>query len=243
MLRLKSRNTLPKGGFQYTIPQIPSWECPQMLGFDATVDAIIVVHKANPRHNLPTDRATVGDLLDLFNAKRLESMPGCQHFLISEEGQPVPKFHARSQPPTPPKGGAVSAGIKGAMAGAKRLTVGIGAWFAWLGEGLPMVDQDVAEKRAAICADCPLNQPATGPMQWIYDKVKRPISELLQIKNDQRVETSLDSKLFCCQACDCPMVLKVHCLPEIILQRERPEHLAKLDPRCWILKEKEATNQ
>jgi UV DNA damage repair endonuclease len=72
--------------------------------------------------------------------------------------------------------------------------------------------------------------------------MKRPISEFMQIKNDAKITTSLDAKLETCQACDCPMVLKVHCPLDVILEREKPEHLAKLDPRCWILKEKE-TNQ
>lgn len=241
MTRLKTRESLPPGGFQYTIPQIPDWVCPVAQGFDMTVDAIIAVSKANPRHNLPTDRETVGNLLEEFTAKALESRPGCQGFLVSDDGGPVPKFHARSLPPNQ-RSGAVSAGIKGAMAGAKRLTVGIGVIMDWLGAGLRPVDHALAEKRAAICVDCPLNKPA-NLVQWAYGRGAMALEAYMQVKNDKEAKTSLDAKLFSCQACDCHLGLKVHCPLEHILAREKPEHLAKLDPRCWILNEKEATNQ
>jgi hypothetical protein len=242
MLRLKSRNTLPKDGFQFFEPNIPNATYPPMIGFEAMVEAIIAKRKANPRLGLSTNKAAVGDELDLFNAKRLESMPRCQGFLISEEGQPVPKFHARSQPPTPHRSGAVSAGIKSAVAGVKRLTVGFGVLLKWLGGDARPVPTDLAEKRAAVCVDCPLNKPA-NLYQWVYGKGAEAIESYLQLKNDQSIKTTLDSKLFACQACDCHLGLKVHCPIEHILSWEKQEPLAKLDPRCWILKEKEATNQ
>jgi hypothetical protein len=238
--RLKSRNSpFPPHGFQFFQPQIPKGTYSAMLGFDIVVNEIIALRKANPRFGLATDKATVGDELDAFNAKRLESMPGGDAYIIDDTGGPPPKFKARSLPTPQSARGAVSAGIKSVGPGLKRLEVGIGVWMDWLGRGLAPVDHDLAEKRAAICAVCPLNQKPSTPLQWIYSKAKYPISAFMQIKNDRDIKTSLDAKLFNCQACDCVLALKVHCPLDVILEREKPEHLARLDPRCWILKEKE----
>ena len=49
------------------------------------------------------------------------------------------------------------------------------------------------------------------------------------------LKTSKDAELNVCQACLCPLKLKVHTPMSLIQKRLKPEQRAELDPKCWIL--------
>lgn len=104
--------------------------------------------------------------------------------------------------------------------------------------GLPnFVEQDEANRRAAICAVCPLNQPIEGKISKQADKV--------MLKQVDGRTTPLDSQLQNCAACSCPLKLSVHLHPDLLrVTKSQTEFfegvktaentLQKLiHPECW----------
>lgn len=115
---------------------------------------------------------------------------------------------------------------------------------AWVGSGGKPVANELAQARANVCAGtnpdgsdkCPLN----GHGEWWQSAVgdiADVIRQILEFKNRMRISVSNEDKLFMCSACGCCARLKVHTPLDHILKNSSPETMAKLDPRCWILKE------
>lgn len=90
---------------------------------------------------------------------------------------------------------------------------------------VPLVE---AERRATICAKCPLNVELAIPCKGCRGLIKRA-AEVLGGRT-----TSLDKKLESCAACGCDLKLKVHISNEIIDKaeaRKNPDYA----PGCWRL--------
>ena len=65
-----------------------------------------------------------------------------------------------------------------------------------------------------------------------------PTSELirkqLSMRQDMALKTESDEKLGVCNACGCPLKLKVH-VPASHIKKHTSEAVKReLDPRCWI---------
>ena len=216
-----SRSQFPPGGWEYYQPQT-NWSPPTPKGstFDQTVILIIKHRMANPamivKHNLSTDPAVVGDELENYTRARLGIMP---------MGKSTPP------PSTPYLSGAVQAGV----AAVKKLAAGAAILMEWDESGMPPVAAELSEKRAGICSTCPKN--STGKSLTEFFTV--PLAELTRRRFERlqqlNLTTSHDDKLNVCEACLCPLALKVHAPMELILKRLKPEQRAELDPRCWIL--------
>ena len=110
------------------------------------------------------------------------------------------------------------------------------ALLDWLGSGGQPVSPELAEKRASICASCPLNvQPG-----WWEKNLKEPIAQAivrtLELKHSMKITTSLDGKLAMCQGCGCVNSLHVHAPLSHIIGHTKMQTMARFDPQCWILK-------
>jgi len=115
------------------------------------------------------------------------------------------------------------------------VAVDMGTLLSWLKSGGEAVPHTVAQRRALICAQCPLNKRG-GIISFFTRRAAKLIQE--QIERKQRLElwTSVDALLGICKACRCVMELKVHTPPDVILANLKTKTRAKLDPDCWILK-------
>lgn len=198
-----------------------------LVGFDASVTEIRNARLRNKalsiKHNLSTDPETIAHELIQYN-RMIRNIP---------DPSP-PSFFQRS------RNSLASVGV--AAAGAKwlRRVAQIGTGIATISDlkrsGRDPVLPEVAERRAAICVPCPKNLP--GDLFAIFTK---PIASLIrtQIEDKRRLKlsTSQDDKLNICDACGCPMQLKVWFPLDIIKAHIKQPELNDLDPRCWITKE------
>jgi len=227
---LKNRLTGLPNGFQYRQPET-NWVPDRYSSFASVVAQLIHHRLGNPhlmeKNGYSVDRATVEMEVDNFNTAFCRAMGG--DWLAYVEGGPAPPipFH---NPPPPPN----LSPFPGGVAAVKKLASGMAVLFDWEEGGEPPVAPELSAKRAAVCAPCPKNSPGalsqylTGPLS---DGFRKRLERLHQMN----LNTPSDAQLFACEACLCPMRLKVHAPLSLIEARLKPEVRAELDPRCWIL--------
>lgn len=219
-----SRSQIPPGGWQFYQPQT-KWSAPTPVSstFDQTVILIIKHRMANPaisiKNKLETDPASVGNELESYTRARLGMGPAISPKLTPPSARPQ-----------------MSGAVSQAVAAVKKVAQGAAVLMEWDESGLPPVPKELAEKRAAICAGgCPKNDLGKSVTEVftlpLANLIKRRFERLQQLN----LTTSYDDKLAVCQACLCPLKLKVHTPIELIQKRLSPEARAELDPRCWIL--------
>jgi hypothetical protein len=220
-----SRSQFPPGGWEFFNPST-GWSAPTPKGstFDQTVNLIIKHRLANPaatvKHRLSTDIATVGNELENYTRARI-GLPAM--------GSELPKM---TPPATLPS---MSGAVLGAVAAVKKMAAGVGFLLEWEESGLPPVGEDVSEKRAGICVDCPKNEQGKSLTEIFTVPAAAMIQRKYERLEQMQLKTSHDVNLKVCQACLCPLRLKVHAPMELILKRLKPEQRAELDTRCWIL--------
>lgn len=217
------RHTFPNGGWQFYQPQT-GWAAPtpKSSTFDQTVVLIIRHRQQNAaiaaRHGLALDSVNVGNELEMFTRARL-NIP-----LPINVPKPMP------QPSSPP---AVAAGSSGIL----KVAHGSGPILEWLASGRPAVDRPIAERRAALCSDCPKNDNTEATLlQWFVVQAAKVVKLAVEARQDLKLESTQDPKLGVCTACLCGMKVKVHCPHDIITKYLKPEVAADMDPRCWITK-------
>lgn len=222
MARLKSREKYPPGGFDYFQPE-SQWKAPPNASFETVVAALIQHRRGNPylveKHGWSIDPETVRAEIDSFNARRCEQF-GWTDYIF-----------ANAPDPAPPKSMPLPTNLQklGSVVG------GGEALVEWITSGAEAVPVDLANKRAAICSDCPQNGKGDFTRYFTV-----PVSEAIRHELNKRSEwdlvTSYDDRLNVCEACLCPLKLKMHMPLARILAHIDPEAKARLDPRCWILK-------
>lgn len=225
MPRLVNRNTQIPGGFRYIQPQT-NWHSRPWSSFNSIVDALVAHRKGNPflvqKHGWSIDKPTVENEVDLYNAMLCKQMGWSAYFV--EDGEP-----------NPPK---ISAPASLANRVGK-LAVGAVTQVEWIASGAEAVSPEQSERRAKHCLICPKH----GKGDWTsYFTVpaQMAIQKALNQKREWKLETSVDKELQVCEACLCPMRLKVHMPIAAILRNMPEESLQDLDPHCWILSEKKA---
>lgn len=218
---LKNRQKGIPGGFDWNEPKT-GWTYRSDV-FTTTRDAIIAHRMANPQHKLRTDPEHVEWEMEQRYIAKLKAMPGGAQWLVPETADsPPPVFRiprSRGEP------------AAGALANASQ---GIGAIKDWLGDGLRSVPQELANKRAAICARCPLNIDGSF-WQRMEGVAAQAVKLLVQTKNKMRLNTPSDEQLKSCGACDCWNATKVWVPLPHILAHTSKETMANLDKACWIL--------
>jgi hypothetical protein len=111
----------------------------------------------------------------------------------------------------------------------------MGTLVSWLAAGGKSVDHFEAERRAIVCAQCPLNKRG-GIISFFTRRAAKLIQEQIERKHDLMLWTSVDAILGVCKACRCVMELKVHTPSDLILDHLKPKTRAKLHEDCWIKK-------
>jgi hypothetical protein len=221
-IRLKSRREAPPNGFIFTIPQA-GVQNNQSWSFAEAVDKYITIARANPRLRLPTDRTTVENLIDEQNAMRVLQIKGADIYTTISGSAPPPKMIL-------PRNLAPSAGA------GSNIASGVELLTDWLGSGKKPVAADLAVKRAATCADCPMNKP--GDWTKIFTiPASASIRKMLSMKHDMSLATPDDDKLEICDACLCPLKLKVWVPIDLIRSHTTTEKLNSFHEGCWIRSE------
>lgn len=227
MIEPFSRTTFPSGGWQFYQSQ-SRWSAPNPIGntFDQQVHHIIKHRKDNPamliQHKLSIDPVVVGNELEMYNRARLGiAMPS-----------PTP-------PPAPPPESSplLSMPVRSAISAVKKIAAGAALLMEWEESNLPPEPPEVSEARATICAGCKQNDKGKSLTEIFTVPTANRIKERLKRLNDLALTTSKDAELNVCQACLCPLQLKVHTPKSLIQKRLKPEQRAELDPACWILAE------
>lgn len=212
-----TRHEIPPGGWQFLQPQTGWWApTPVASTFDQTVQLIIRHRLANgpiaAKFNLSIDPERVGNELEQYTRLRL-GIPA-----ISSPPKPVPSL------PLPLAGEAV--------ADIKKAAQGTAVVLDWLMSGGKPVEQDLANKRAAVCVSCPRNVPG----RWFTTAPAELIRSTLSARSDLKLETPVDDKLQSCDVCKCLMRLKVWTPLQYILEKTKPATLAEFPSHCWIAK-------
>ncbi len=214
-----------------------NWTSPADVGFYATVDEIIKIRRANPRFKLSTERADVEKELEDSITAQLMTIPGGDAYLLQGAPPPAGSFRLPSPRRRTAGGDAGVAAVDNKPSEASKLKAGVGALIDWIGEGLKPVPAELAEKRAAVCVTCPLNQVPTAAQQLI-GAAAVSLHLLMEAKNEMQLKTSQDEKLHRCAGCSCFMRLKVWAPISHVWKHMKPEVAASLDPACWQLMEK-----
>jgi len=233
-MRLKDRNRQVPGGLTYYIPQIPNWRPQQWSSLDSLAQQVLAVRQANPfltqKHNWSLDLNQILNEVDEMNAN-YQAQLGNMNFVVGDGGSPPPNPR---QPPSQQEVQRLSA----VAAKARSIWSGIKTLGAWLESGGEAVDKGTAESRADTCIKCPLN--GEGDLsRWFTIPAAGAIQRQLQKLHERELSTSVDGQLNICEACLCPMKLKVWVPVGFIKANTPDETLDKLRaaPACWIPKE------
>jgi len=224
MVRLKQRNQIPDG-IVFRQPETNFSTRPHS-SFRGMVEAVISHRKANPEHTRihgwSTDRDQVAAEIDSYLAVACQTM-GWNQFIMEGSAaspRPVPSSRLAS----------LRRGVSASVVGAETLVV-------WLKSGAEAVPEPQANARAAVCVRCPKH--GKGDWTAIFT---RPASEAIRVAVEQRKEwklsTEFDDELNICEACNCPMKLKVHMPLDQIRAKMKPEVWESLPGDiCWMKKE------
>lgn len=225
MARLISRQKQIPNGFVFYQPQT-GWKAPRFASFDKIVDALVAHRKGNPflakKFKWNLDREAVAIEVDEFNAAICLKMGWTDYVTLAAGGQSTIPF---------PKA------LPQALESLGKLAAGGKVLVEWITSGQEAVENSLAESRAEVCSKCPLN--AQGDWTSFFTvPVSRKIREALEARRNWNLTTSHDDKLKVCDACYCPLPLKVHMPIDRILSRIPQESFDALALDCWIRKEK-----
>jgi len=236
MPRLISRQKQIPNGFRFFQPQT-GWKAPRYASFETIVQSLIAHRKGNPfltqKHGWATDHDTVANEVDEFNAKVCQQLGYKDYYVEGGTGgaaAPPPFYHPATTPVPPPIPPGVLAKLGAVAAGGRVL-------IEWINSGEESVPGPVAEARASVCAGCPQNGQG-GWESYFTVPVSNAIRTELEKRRNWNLKTALDEKIGVCEACHCPLPLKVHMPIVRILSRMPGDEFNLLDPKCWIRAEK-----
>lgn len=94
--------------------------------------------------------------------------------------------------------------------------------------GSPLVSNEEAERRAAICRLCEWNTPYASPCGTTCAELTSLVETLVGGE-----KTSYDEDLRACAICHCSLKAKIHIPLEILRKTEEPAHQELFPPFCW----------
>lgn len=234
MPRLKNRQKQIPNGLKFYDPAL-KWTAPANASFSVICDSLRGIRLANPgitaAKHLSTDPNAIADEVDTFNAV-LCLQYGWTDFVSADGGGAIPFQSApetSSQPHHQPPRLNPLQRLKSVAAGSEALV-------EWINSGAEAVPQKLSAARAAVCAKCPLNGRG-GWEKWFTVPVSNAIRAALRHKGEFQLSTPSDDQLGVCEACLCPMPLKVHVPFDKFWPHMSPESKDALHPECWIRSE------
>lgn len=236
MLRLKNRNMSVPNGMQF-YDAVLKWRPRANSSFQGICEGLRIARLANPgltkARNLSTDPKQIESEVDFYIATACKAMGYTDFYLEGDGGSPVPFPQGRNRPPVTSRQQAQQSSPGSNLA---QLAAGKDAVIDWLKSGAEAVPQEQANKRAEVCSKCPLNGTG-GWERWFTDPVSRAIRATLLKKDGMKLTTPYDGELGICEACSCPMPLKVWLPLNNFLPHMGEESKAALDKGCWIKSE------
>lgn len=221
----------PPGFYQFFEPKT-GWSTPGTNGFYPTRDEIVTHRLANPRFEgqWNTDPDAVANELDNYTCLRINNDV---NYCNSGAPPNFPQGFLSQRPMRNPSQNRVAS-----VGHAEKTVAGIGLLIDWLGSGLKPVEKELAERRASVCVECPLNQEGNF---WVRIEawMARKIKTCLAIRADMNLSTKYDDRLHSCSACDCDLKLKSSTPIEHIKAHTSDAvkvELAK-GKNCWVLEE------
>lgn len=219
-----NRHVFPAGGgWTFRQPQT-GWTNPYaMVGFDASVKAIIQHRQQNKaivaKHKLSTDYNIVANELERYTRARL-GIP-----------DPAPSFFQAGSSQLPSR-------VIEAAADIKRAAQGTAVIVDWFQSGGDPVDQELAERRAATCVACPKNVQGAWYTEAPAELLKSVIEAWQTIKGrkDFTFSTAQGDNLKSCAVCRCLMRVKVFTPLQHILDKTSPAIMSEFPGNCWIAK-------
>jgi hypothetical protein len=229
MLRLKSRQICPPGGFLFQQPQTgwENWKVNPASQWDfRLLCQLLQRHRqANPQFRLTTDIGQIEAEVDTSNAMRIAKLPNTETYIMNDQA-PVPKSPA-------PK--ALNY-LRSAAGAVKKVEAGLETIFDFERSGDKPVEPDHAASRAGVCAVCPRNGKGDFT-RWFTVPASERIRKHMELKNQRGLTTPADELLGVCEACLCPLKLKVHFPIDFIVAHMDGTTLNALHSQCWILEE------
>lgn len=231
MPKLLNRQKQVPNGMSFYCP-ILKYKSPPWASFQTICDGYRVAIIGNPglakARGLSSDPNWIADTVDTYIATNLAAL-GHNDFITGGSGVPqVPFQQPQIRPPSPARKIA-------------NLAVGAVVNIEWIASGSEAVPQEQANRRAEICSRCPKNPPEeSGWEKWFSIPAANAIRLAIEKKNDFKLVTPFDASLKVCNACDCPLILKVwtpfdkffHKMPQ-----DQKDALNKENPMCWIIEE------
>jgi len=220
-MRLRDRNKFPPGGFRFYVPET-RWSIQPWISFDVAVQQIIQHRKANPfltqSKGWSLDPGVVADELDAFNAAVCEQMRWMDFIGVGGGPSDLPKAQSL---------------LSQLRQSAGRVAGGIETIKEWEISGGALVSQELAEGRAKVCVSCPKN--SIGDLtSWFTVPAAELIRKQLEARNEAKIYTASDPLLGVCEACACPLKLKVHCPIDVINAKMQVADRQSLWESCWI---------
>jgi len=224
-MRLKSRDKWVPGGFQMVHPEAGQSK-PWSGSFSEIVNKEMDFRSRNPalvdKNGWSLDPDDVANDVDLYNSQRMVA-GGYLGFVDLEGANPEKKTSSGLMGKLRNAAGAVG-NIKTALAIYRDL----------FGPEGKVVAKEEAERRAAVCLECPRHDTTGGLTKYFVKEAARELMLVAGMLKDMDVTTSLDDKLGVCEVCECPMIAKVHCRNEILKKHIKSDQVAKLHESCWI---------
>lgn len=260
MPRLTSREKmLPRNLTFYIAPL--RWTSPPGSSFDDIVRGAIAVLSSQPHvaQQLGWDLSypAMADRIDEHLATICEKLEMRQYYTGRPGGAPVaapftmpdirrPDLYQRgfggsvaaNKFPPPQQSPRMQGSIAVGVSMIKKLAAGAASLLEWNEAGLPHVSQEVADKRASICAVCPKNNQGKNLTDYFTVPLAEMIKKRVEVMLEMDLKTPYDDKLKVCEGCLCPLRTKVFFPDELILKRisdQTRSELNQQNPRCWIL--------
>lgn len=104
---------------------------------------------------------------------------------------------------------------------------GVKVLGSWMWTGFKKVDIEEANRRATICAACPLNQPSGGCSACAANAMREAVTQILG-----RDRTVAHDSLNVCHICGCSLKVAVW-VPMELLLKHKPE-TADRPAWCWL---------
>jgi hypothetical protein len=231
MLRIKNKRANVPNSYLY-VQKETGWDASKVIphtisDFYAVCQAIRQHRMANLQLKLNTSMPSIEAELEAVTVARLAAMPGARDTYLMEVGGAAPSFTS-----------APIQSLQALAVAAKQVSVGAKTILDFETSGEPPVSNELATKRAEVCAGCPQNE--TGDLSRFFTvPAAALIKSQLERAHEMKLTTEFDSRLNICGACLCPLKMKIHFPLSFILKHMADDVKAKLDARCWITKEEQ----
>lgn len=216
---------------------------PRFASFNTIVQGVIQARLGNPsvtkQHNLSTDPGAVANEVDAAWAKYCYD----HKFHDFIDGQPEGGQVAAARPfPAPPPAPRIPGPVRPTLRqSARNVVAGSEILVDWLASGAEAVTPDLSARRASICAACPMNERISSWTDIFTVPVSNAIRGAINLRSEWKLSTPDDQKLGVCNACSCPLPLKVHVPLDRILSKMPNESKDALAEGCWITAENKPT--